>query len=231
MHSLDFNLLPTIDSAHTFCSIPDDLVTGLAALPETLCRAESAASFLGKQPTHRWSSRPPQEDEDRKDEAFIRASLAEFVSMEDTLPRDLERIGLDRKAIRLNSSPHPLLHVLRELRNMEIHVRTSQVAHFPIRVLYGVDRVPGSFTVTHLTGITSAEFTRLRNAACYHPNDISRMITWFNDAQIRFGITELILRGIETHGRQIVSQYGLGAASNTPEGIWQPADGLPKPST
>ncbi len=206
-HMLDFGLLPAIDSAHTFCTLDSAILKGLSRFSETRRRAESAASFLGAQPAGRWSSEPDDEDAKRKDEAFIRASLAELVSMEDTLARDLKRNGLAAQRWRMYSCPNPLLHILRELRNMEVHIRTSTVSCFPIRVLYGQDRTPGRFTVTHLEPISLDDFMQLNNANNYRKEDVCRLLDWFEKSQRVFGIRELILRGIEAYASFIAETF------------------------
>ena len=64
----------------------------------------------------------------RKKTIFVqafRAALAEFVSIEDILPLDLTARGITKQRLRLNETPNPHLHVFRELRNHEIHLRPA----------------------------------------------------------------------------------------------------------
>ena len=220
MHQLDFSLLPKINSGRTFASLDASVVGKLSLLPETLSRAESAANFFALKPEFKWSSHSLPEDDDRlKTEAFIRASLAELVSMEDTLPRDLKRIGLNDTSIKLNDSRNPLLHIIRELRNLEIHVRTSRIGRFEKAVLIGEDKIPIDISCDFLEDISVESCGGLRNAKNYNPDDLKTMIGWMNQAQNEFGISELIFRAIEIFSLEIIEKYRLTENPNCAHSI------------
>jgi hypothetical protein len=209
MHHLDFSLLPEINSGHTFASLDSSIVSKLSVLPETVVRAESAASFFALSPKFKWTPQSPETDDNFKSEAFIRASLAEFVSMEDTLPRDLKRIQSKAGPIKLNMSKNPMLHIIRELRNLEIHVRTSRVGTFDHAILIGKDEIPSDRSARFLEDISVESFANLRNAKHYRPEDLQAMVEWMNRSQRIFGISEIIFRAIEAFSLEIIQKYKL----------------------
>src|SRR4051812_1256650 len=119
-HHLDFNLLPNLTWGAILIRIDPDLESPLSLLPRTLARARGAIVF---------ASRTKSAEEEGLDvkESYLRAALGQYASMEDTLPRDMRQVGITGRSYRVRDSANALLHMIRELRNLEIHLRSSRM--------------------------------------------------------------------------------------------------------
>jgi len=84
-HILDFSLLPDLSYAHFVLDFYDDIEHSMSVFKDTYERAEGARLFLSAY----GSIGCPRTKQ--QSEAFLRASLAEFVSMEDAIKRDLKK--------------------------------------------------------------------------------------------------------------------------------------------
>jgi hypothetical protein len=125
---LDFSSLTRPNFRELYIGLPFEIEEAINVFPETSGRFEGALKFC-------WfvSSTPdllhaqePKATSIR--EAFLRAALAEYVSTEETLKRDLKKLNTKGKAIKITDSTNPLLHIMRELRNLEIHLTSSQLS-------------------------------------------------------------------------------------------------------
>jgi hypothetical protein len=206
-HHLDFNLLPNLTWGAILIRIDPDLESPLSLLPQTLARARGAIRF---------ASRTKSAEEEGLDvqESYLRAALGEYASMEDALPRDMRQAGITGRPFRVRDSANPLLHMIRELRNLEIHLRSSRMANSKTSAQYEDLDTPGTWKQLEVTAwwiepITIQEFMRLDNARHYRANDITRMLDWFNDGQKLWGVGELIRRATNAFAREIVLNLQL----------------------
>lgn len=209
---LDLSLLVPLDYGHMFFALDAELGRALEQLPKTRDRLENAVKFA-------WFSacKDPQiphsgvEDAGRLREGFLRAALAELVSAEEVLSLDLgERVAIG--VTKMNSLPHPLLHVVRELRNHELHLRQTPLAAFTRERMWGhIDR-PADATVLSLTlwqleGVSVESFSALRNAKRYSRSQVEAMIGWFNAQQSEWGVQELVLRAVRIYAEALRQRY------------------------
>jgi hypothetical protein len=158
--------------------------------------------------------RATEENLVRAREAHLRASLAEFVSMEDALDRDARAVSVGLPLLRGSDGSDPLLHVIRELRNFEIHLYSSRLSsHEVTAVMCGSYPDDWSRTVTKpawcIQDLTPSDFAKLRNARRYDPADVVRLLAWFNTAQRVWGVQDLVRLAIVRYCRLIMGYYGL----------------------
>src|SRR5688572_1320739 len=120
---LNFARLPQIDYLHAFTCVPEEIITGISALSRTVERLENATRFL-------WCSRQEYRElncnaaeSPRLRNGYLRASLAEFVSIEEMLQKDLADAHIRQRVYKLNDSNSPHFHLVRELRNHEVHLQ------------------------------------------------------------------------------------------------------------
>ncbi len=206
-YRLDFTLLERLNSREIFVVLPDSINEALEVLPETSARFEGAIRFCWYCSASADVLFADEPKATRTREAFLRASLAEYVSVEDTLKRDLLKIDSTSKPIRITDLPNPLLHLVRELRNLEIHLTSSQLSSSKKRVEYaGQEHETTIWTVDNLT---VQKFQELRNAKFYAKDDIERMVNWFNEAQYDWGVPHLMFRAIVEWATAIVKTYSL----------------------
>lgn len=199
VYALDFDLLPRLDSYRVFLSLDAEIKKALAKLPETLARANGACHYCHE-----------IRDDGRAIEAresALRSALAEFVSMEESLGRDLSSAGIGAAPVKITESQSPLLHIVRELRNLEIHLQTSRLKSVVKEVTYVGDNYQLNIWVAG--DITESDFMKLRNARRYKRDDLVKMVEWSNRAQKKWGIDQLIYRAIVEYCRMIIKVYSL----------------------
>jgi len=203
---------PDIDHGHMCISLEKKVEDRLPSFPQTYSRAEGAMRFCwfvsGDEKTLFDSD---LDKRNRLRESFLRASLAEFVSMEETLVRDLNNAGNTISAIKINDSSNPLLHILRELRNLEIHLTSSTLSAEQKVFLWKPEGGETKFTssVWFIDNLEPSNFLQLRNARNYDATQLQAVANLFLVAQKEWGINELILRGINTYSGEIIDRYEL----------------------
>lgn len=196
VQQLDFTKLPT-DAAFTsrsmWATLPQPLEARLATLPHTLERLQAAVMF---------AEQSARQSEPRRAAAFLRAALAEFRSMEDMQEVDKpSSTCLD--LINLND---PLLHLLKLLRDLNIHEKT--VKTIPHSVPASFDNQSFSLNVFVISNLRPTDFAALKNRRHYSSSDLQAMITWFEKAQLHWGAGYIVRLGAESLGEAICKHYG-----------------------
>lgn len=207
MHPLDFSLLPETKYGHSFYPINEDFKRAFQKYDEILARAEACIRFILK---------ISHEDEIKLKEAYLRASLSELVSIEDVL-RWLPGSIFKSNIYRLNCSRNPLLHILRELRNYNIHIKSNSMISHRSSVQYGNRHNPSSFDGTlsvehnmwYVSDIEKNYFIKLYNKRFYSDNEIDAMLSWFNKSQKEWGIGDLIYKGLNSYLEEMINHYEL----------------------
>lgn len=205
-YPLDFSLLPTFEKSTAWMVLPRDMEIALKALPLTYDRVLGCLDFAYRVWGNGGAHMPVTV---KQREASLRAALGEFVSMEQALKRDLQ--GNSRRVIRISDSPNPLLHVVRELRNLEMHLHSATLTSLTRDASFADQDIKLEIWVAD--DVTETEFQRLANAKNYSDEDITRMLSWFNQAQKEWGIADLIYRCVCEYSKAIVSKYRLQAGS------------------
>src|SRR5215208_4202399 len=98
---LDFSLLTRPKFRELYLGLPPEIEEAIKVFPETSARFEGALKFcwyISATPDVLFAEEPQAT---RVREAFLRASLAEYVSIEDTLKRDLEKLNTKAKPIKI----------------------------------------------------------------------------------------------------------------------------------
>ena len=142
-------------------------------------------------------------------EGFLRAALAEFVSMEETLIRDLDNTNSTKTAIKINNSSNPLLHILRELRNLEIHLNSSTLSAEQRDFMwkpFGEERNVTT-NVWYIDNLQPSDFLQLRNARNYNLTELEMCINRFLAEQKEWGIQEMIIRGVNSYSEEIIDEF------------------------
>lgn len=215
---LDLSLLTRAYSHEIFVCLPEQIETAIDVLPETSARFLAALKFCwyaSGTPDTLFADEPKAT---RLREAFLRASLSEFVSIEDTLKRDLEAIGITGRSIKIFDLRHPLLHIMRVLRNLEIHLTSHQLSHSEKDVVmeFGGVQHQTQTTVWTIDPLTIERFCQPRRVKSqYSPTDIEAMVHWFNAAQRDWGVNDLLFRAICEWASAIVRTYSLRAAEQS----------------
>ena len=144
-------------------------------------------------------------------EGFLRAALAELVSVEDVLKIDLG-LGESDRVLRMNSTALPHLHLVRELRNHELHLHHNRLASFSCELLWGdvnkpEEAKPLTASMWTLEGVTAQSVASLRNGGRYSAQEIQAMVDWFNRTQAEWGVHEVLLRAAHDYAEALCDKY------------------------
>ncbi|MHB1084851.1 MAG: hypothetical protein ACYCZA_08420 [Thiobacillus sp.] len=210
-HTLDFSLLPSVSYGRAFMRLDDDVAAGVASLTRLSERASNAIRFAYWAGGTSEDLRCPEPEVQHLREGCFRAALTEFASMEDVQVLDYKDCGIARTPLKLNETSNPLLHLFRELRNLEVHLRHSELRSVQKNALWGHKDRPDEATkgiqeIWILDGVTPQSFGMLRNAKHYTSNQIDQMISWLNATQEQWGIQEVFLLAVEEYCRLIENE-------------------------
>ncbi len=213
INQLNLDNFPNIEHYNPFISLTKEIETKLSLFPQTFNRAQGSLRFcwfiIGDEQT---LFTPDEDSRNALRESFLRASLAEFVSMEQTLERDLENTGNRNSAIKIYNSSNPLLPMLRELRNLEIHLTSSTLSAKKIELIIQQNNAEQQnipVLIWYIDNLTPSDFLSTRNAKYYNPTELERAAGHFLDSQKKYGIKELILNGVTSYSEEIINQYNL----------------------
>lgn len=205
--NLDFAKLPTIACGRVFMRIECNVAAGIERYRRISARANNAVRFASWSEGDSTLLHCHESEVQQLREGCFRAALTEFASIEDAQKLDYKEHGESRTPIKLNDTSNPLLHIFRELRNLEIHLRHCELRSSPKDVLWGKKEIPLTIDVWMMEGITSDTFALLRNANNYSPQQIEQMVTWFNTAQAEWGVQQLFLLAVEEYCRELKTDY------------------------
>ena len=195
-------------------ALPENLRKPLAAFPESRDRADSAMYFAYRASCSDKALYADSETAIRRREAYFRAALAEFVSIEEALTRDLARKGVSQKAVKIRESTNPLLHLMRLFRHLWIHLTSPRLNSRQVEAAWsGAQPEDFDITVWLVSDLSIKALDGLRDAKRYSQDQLEKMVTWFNQAQEKWGASYLLEIAITEYVRLICQQYGLSCDS------------------
>ncbi len=199
---VDFSLACDLSWGHLIRKLKPELNAKLAQFPETHDRAVGAFWF-----SHLLDGEPLGL---KQRESYLRAGLAEFVSMQDSLARDLKHAQISAQPLKIRECQEPEVHIFQYLRNLELHLQTSQVVSGRMNVVAGENEL--EITTWFIGDLDFALVAEARNAAWYSEPDLRSLVEWFNNAQKAWGIDELLRRAVIAYATRIVELYSLKPA-------------------
>ncbi len=125
---------------------------------------------------------------------LVRASISELVSLEE-LPVVAELNS--GNPYRLSSTSHPLLCLIKELRNVQMHLSSIEMSESEKDMLLGNPDKPEDARkivrrICFIDNLKLDQFESLRNYKKYSSSDFSEALEWFDSEQRRWGISELL---------------------------------------
>ncbi|MDD5359876.1 MAG: hypothetical protein PHI79_05200 [Sulfurovaceae bacterium] len=199
---IDMTLAPCIDRAHMFIILDEDLRQRLTLLPIFLDKLENSIKFaqmIGLKQKNSFRS------------ALVRASTTELVTIEDIQ----QSSKLNKSILRMNDTNNPLLCVIRELRNVDIHLSTSQISSVDRNFIWGHPDKPSeakqiSMSLYWIDNLNFDVFSKLRSFdQKYNKDEFKEALNWFDTVQREWGITELLLRTAHLYGEKLADHYEL----------------------
>jgi nucleoside-triphosphatase THEP1 len=117
--------------------------------------------------------------------AYLRAAFMEYVAIEEVWPIELVTRGLGKESLRILDSDNAMLILLRELRHLQLHlVNTSFDSTSRSVVLRTIKNVSEFETAVTILTIPTADLRQLktlRNAACFDPEELERVVALAGD--------------------------------------------------
>lgn len=179
------------DTTATFFSLDDDDRAKLATMPGTLERLEGALHFAYGLST------PEGHHRERLAGSFFRAALAEYVSLD-----EIARIERPTPRFSILATDLPLPHILKALRNLQIHLRTTPLRAdrmwLHLRLVKGEQPVEvARWCVADLTADHLMELDAFTGAnPKYTREQAGKLVAWFHAAQSLFGFPDLVWRAV-----------------------------------
>lgn len=196
--TLNYDLVPEPEFTPTFMSLPSELEDSMQRFPRTLKRMKAVlTNCCGIK-----ISQPQQA------ENAFRAALTEFAAIEDLLNRELPEGNLK---FRLLDTDNPLPHILKQLRNLQVHLEGSSIAGHQISLW--LKNVPGAepidMLVPTIADLTDTQLLELDafQKGYYSQAQASEMVAWINTRQLLFGIDDVIYRGVVEAAERITAVY------------------------
>ena len=192
---LDFININPIETGYLLIPMPDEKYKALNEIYDRVCGVIYLASKIG-------------EDSDRAcinskalTETSLRASLSEFWAVGDCLEMLYPDSG---SSLWFNEhvDSDPILHMLKLLRNYNVHVEKSELSSKPLRVQTLFDDKTYTIRVHYISNLSEEGFLRVNAAARYRSN-LAKMIEVFNYQQHSFGIGCLIMHSVLSNMRKL----------------------------
>lgn len=200
---LDFDLLDSFEAAGPWISISSTLKEELQSLQETQERVEGCLRFcwhVAYEPAS--SNRDATEDTEYR-QRYLRAALAEYASMEDAARWDCQASGREVPP-KMTQLRDPRLHVVRLLRNTNIHLRASRLSQARRLAIWDCPDGPEEFEFQMFIVDNLEEEVRPTGKRKYEPDELDRMISWLEAEQREWGIPNVIHRAAETYAKILV---------------------------
>ncbi len=151
-----------------------------------------------------WNTPTSEDGSDvKRREAFMRAALGEYVSMEEAIRWDRPHGSPPQ----IKDSRNPLLHIMKELRNLQFHLLSSPLKSQQRSVIFASRQC--DMPVWYVEDLRVTDFDRSKNAQFFTPDDLKRMIQWFNENQRLWGVTELILHAVRAYAEEILRGFRM----------------------
>jgi len=141
------------------------------------------------------------------DEAFIRAGLSEFRSVEQTASREHKLGECPGRFPAIADSKNPLLHLMLLLRHATVHTRSVETSRHDTSVIstFGGDAHEVKYTTSVLTGIDVEQLLERRETRqSYVRSDLEGVAEWFLERQQTFGCHEVFRAGVDIYCREIL---------------------------
>lgn len=124
--------------------------------------------------------------------AYVRATLAEFCSIEECIKQLYPK--LDNKQYLIHKSNNPAFHLLKLLRNYNIHLSDSTLSEKSISIALACKPdIEHDMSVWYIDNLDSLAISKLASAKYYSIQEIEKFIEIFDEKQHEFGIAQLLM--------------------------------------
>ena len=222
--SLREQKFPAIPNLPLNFGIPEDVFEKIAAFPNCSSRALCAVAFAeaaqGGDSFYEELSDSKYEAPLR--DAYMRAALGEFVSIEDMVSKDLDaaKISANPKCIYESKRLLPIL--FKEIRNLNFHISSAsseeKVVEVNVRFKQSEPELLPLKLPIRILAFDEEDFLKLHNlkptrkGRCgdfWRERDVRSILEWFNTNQHRAGAHRLLTRAVVEYLEFLISEYNL----------------------
>lgn len=206
--NLNINLLSSYEAPGVFAKINPIIKSKLNEFSETKERMEGCLAFCWHS-----SAQLPHDSEDDVEDAksrqkYLRAELSEYASLEDAVVSDFESLGLKRPRA-MYTFPDPRLHIVRMLRHVNVHMKTSGILKKPRPAIWTSPNGPVEFNHVNYIVDNLESISKVRDAEKYEADDLQHMIDWLELEQNEWGMPHLVFRTAELYVQEIFEVAGV----------------------
>lgn len=197
-YTLDLALLEGIKAGSLVMALPPGLEKNLSRTPSAAPHFDAILKFLHLVDLGETGLHAKGENLRWRREACLRAALSEYVSIDNAVRVDAEAQGLREAPVAIRS-PHPAIHLVRELRNLELHLSPSRLIQDRRTYLYRWEGMEKSLDseILLIDDLTIGRLRSLDNVRHYRLAEFAAAVDWFNREQEAWGVVE-VLRVVTT---------------------------------
>lgn len=181
---LDFENYTRVEHGYFLIPRPDDKYRNLPDIYDRVCSVIHFASKIGVKSDNGWI------DNSALSEAMTRAALNEFIALDDFITKTYgQRLWLNEHLI-----TDPIFHMVKLLRNYNVHVNSSKIDSQSMQVTFLFDP-ENEHTIDKffISNLTVDGLSRLDNVHRYH-SLLPEIIKVFDEQQHAFGIDHLLIK-------------------------------------
>lgn len=182
---LDLENYTRIENGYLLLPKPEEQYKKLPEVYDRVCSIIHFASKIGEKSDRSAISTKALS------EAMIRAALCEFVALEDyivTYNPSYKGVWFNHK-----TNNDPIFHMLKLLRNFNVHIDTSTLVKERMRVRTLFDDKEYEIEKEFISNITLESLVKVKDSKFYL-SSLSQMIAVFEEQQRRWGIGSLIIK-------------------------------------
>lgn len=213
--NLDYSLFPTMEYGFLVTPSPDAGLKEYVDIYDRFCSAIYMASQIGAESKAHILSNKAHAT------SYTRAALAEFSGIDELIENNFE--NLKRNDYLIYKQRNPLFHIMKLLRNYNIHVAESTICDKQINVALPL-RPQEVFEIkaSHISNLSAESLKKLNSAKDYSISELQKMIEHFDNAQHKFGVSDLLITGVVLYSGVISRLITTGSkpfASLTRDGL------------
>ena len=193
--------LPTFETSPLFVAINPATEAALAFLPETSGRIQVACRFLQRFGGSADALSVSEEELPLMWGGYLRAALMEYAGVEAAFVCDVRRLGLEARPVSILETGNALLILLRELRNIHVHVGQQRFDRSERPAVLRFDDREHA-TRRGIITIPSVDLRQLlapRIAKNYSSIELERAVGWLEWAQSQWGIGDVVLSALDVY--------------------------------
>ncbi len=184
---LDISKATIVEHGYLLIPTPHELLLNFKSVYDRFSCVIYHAAMIGDKPVKGKISI------ENKDITHIRAALSEFIAIEDLIKNTYPDI--DKNSYMIYKSGNPILHMLKIIRNYNIHISNSLIKKKTMMAKTLLENTPEiEINVPYISNLSLNELRRLNSAKDYSDAQLKEMISVFEIQQHEFGIDTLLIK-------------------------------------